>query len=114
MTTKHTDAVSFLEGLTGGPLTFGRMIAAIRLGDEISQTAFARKLGISRQNLCDIEKSRTSVSPARAARWAKLLGYSEHQFVALALQAMVDDAGLAMQVQLVKMPKKRPTKPRAA
>jgi hypothetical protein len=40
------------------------------------------------------------VSAVRAAHFVQLLGYSEAQFVRLALQEMLDDAGLAMSVQL--------------
>lgn len=105
MTTKRLDAQEFLTSLVG-PLTFGRLLSSIRKCDEVSQTDFARQLGISRQNLCDIEKDRASVSPGRAARWAKTLGYSEHQFVSLALQSLIDKAGLNLEVA-VATPKKR-------
>ena len=47
---------SFLENLAGGPLTFGRFVQAIRLGDEMSLEAFANRLGVSRTNLSDIEQ----------------------------------------------------------
>ena len=54
---------------------------AIREGEEESQVAFAERLGISRSHLCDIEKDRKPVSPARAAEFARILGYSKVQFV---------------------------------
>lgn len=111
MSTKGTDAKTFLEGLVG-PLTFGKMLASIREGDELSQSAFARQLGISRQNLCDIEKGRKSVSPSRAAKWAKKLGYSASVFVGLALQALVEAEGLQMDVSVVA--RKKPRGHRAA
>lgn len=76
------------------------MLEAIRLGDEISQAAFARKLGISRSHLCDIEHGRKSVSLPRVLKFAKALGYPLDQFVRLALQAMVDEAGLNMHVKI--------------
>lgn len=114
MTTKRVDAQKFLENLAGGPLTLGRLLTSIRLGEDLTQVAFAAQLGISRQNLCDIEKDRASVSPARAARWAKMLGHSEHQMVALALQGLVDAAGLRLQVTVGARPGKGPKKPRAA
>ncbi len=47
------------------------------LSEEMSQVEFAKQLGISRSHLCDIEKGRKSVSVARAARFAKILGYGE-------------------------------------
>jgi len=89
---------AFLEGLTGGPLTFSTLLISIREGEEMSQAAFAKELGISRSHLCDIEKGRKSVGPARAARFAHLLGYRQESFVALALQAQVEEAGLRLNV----------------
>ncbi len=104
-TTKNTRpgvaADVFLEDLLGGPLTLRDLLVAIRQGEDLSQAAFARQLGISRSHLCDIEKGRKTVSPQRAARFARTLGYSAEQFVQLALQQEVDDAGLGMRVQLV-------------
>lgn len=39
-----------------------------------SRSELAHNLGISVQALCDIEKHRRRVSPARAYRWAESLG----------------------------------------
>lgn len=95
---KQRGAREFLETLGGGQLTFGRLLAAIREGEESAQTEFAAKLGVSRSHLCDIEKDRKVVSAARAARFASILGYSPESFVALALQAQVRGAGLQLTV----------------
>lgn len=103
MTTKRarkSAALQFLEKRAGGPLTFGRLLEAIRVGDEISQAEFARMLGVSRSHLCDIEHGRKSVSLARAMKFAKILGYPADQFVRLALQSMVDEVGLDLQVRI--------------
>jgi len=94
------DALPFIEKLVGGPITLGALIEAIRQGEEVTQIEFARRLGISRSHLCDIEKERKLVSPERAARFAELLGYSPEQFVRLALQDTVSRAGLRYTVQL--------------
>lgn len=100
LTKKKSKAATFLEDLLGGPLTLGGTLQSIRKGEEMSQTKFAQKLDISRSHLCDVEKGRKAVSPARAAKWATLLGYSKEQFVRLALQDQVGQAGLAMKVQV--------------
>jgi antitoxin HigA-1 len=100
MTTKKSDAVRFLEKLTGGPVTLGRFLEAVRLGEELTQPAFAKKLGLSRSHLNDIEKGRKGVSPARAARFAKVLGYSRARLVQLALQDLVNRGGLKLQVDV--------------
>jgi transcriptional regulator with XRE-family HTH domain len=97
---KKSDALKFLENLTGGPVTLGKLFEAIRLGEEMTQPTFSKKLGISKSHLNDIEKERKFLSPARAAKFARILGYSEERFVALSLQAMVDDAGLKFKVEL--------------
>jgi transcriptional regulator with XRE-family HTH domain len=93
-------AVRFLEGLAGGPLTFGSMLANIRETDEYTLAEMARKLGISRANLCDIEKGRKGVGIARADKWARLLGYSPELFVRLALQSEIDTARLKYRIEI--------------
>ena len=94
------NARKHLEKLTGGPLTFGRLINATRLSEGMSLESFARQLGVSRAYLCDVEKGRRAVSVERAASWARKLGYLEAQYVALALQAEVNAAGLKLRVSV--------------
>lgn len=97
---KKSAAVRFLEKITGGHLTLGMLLRSIRDTDGYTLDSMAKKLAISRANLCDIEKGRKGVSLPRAAKWAIALGYSEGQFVALALQAEVDAAGLKYSVEV--------------
>jgi transcriptional regulator with XRE-family HTH domain len=66
----------------------------------MTQAEFAAKLSLSRSHLCDIEKGRKTISPARAAKFARILGYSEKQFVRLSLQGMLDQAGLDLVVKI--------------
>lgn len=99
MTTKRkSDAMKFLEEVSGRPLSLGGLIESIRLSDELPQAVFAKKMGISPSHLCDIEKGRKAVSPARAVQFAKKLGRSETQFVRLALQDEVARSGLSFKV----------------
>ncbi len=97
---KKSKALQNLEAATGGPVTLGKLIEAIRLGEEKTQPEFAKILGISKSHLNDIEKGRKVVSPDRAARFARALGYSEERFVTLSLQGIIDHAGLAFRVEL--------------
>ncbi len=99
-TAKSSAAIAFLEELAGGPLTLGRLLYSIRMGEEVSQVDFAKKLGVSKAHLCDIEKDRRIVGPARAHGWAKKLGYSPEQFVELALQVSLERDGLKYKVKL--------------
>ena len=95
-----SDTMKYLEQTAGRPLTLGGLLESIRLGEEMSQAAFARKLGVSPSHLCDIEKGRKVVSPERAARFARILGRSPEQFVRLSLQELIDEAGLKMKVNV--------------
>ena len=99
-TSRKSDAMAFLDELIGSPLTLGSLLQTIRITDEIPQNVLARRRGISKSHLCDIEKGRKSVGPERAARYAEILGYSAEQFVRLALQQMVESAGLHFHVSL--------------
>ena len=98
MSTRKSETRKFLEKITGGPVTIGKLIEAIRLGEEVSQSAFSKRLKISRSHLNDIEKGNKAVSPERAARFARALGHSEERFVELSLQSLLDEAGLKLKV----------------
>ena len=97
---KKSSTMKFLEETAGRPLTLGGLIESIRLGEELSQAIFAKKLRVSASHLCDIEKGRKVISPERAARFAKILGRSPEQFVRLSLQELIDEAGLKMNVDV--------------
>lgn len=97
---KKSDAMKLLERLAGGPLTFGRAITSVRKGAALSQDECAKKLGVSKSHLCDVEKGRKTVSPERAAKWARILGYPESVLVRLAIQGELDAAGLRYTVAI--------------
>ncbi len=96
----YVNAGPALEKLAKSETTLAGLLEAVRLGEELSLAEFARQLGISRSHLCDIEQGRKTVSPARAAKFAKKLGYSEKQFITLALQDIVRKDGLKFVVKL--------------
>ena len=97
---KRSEAMKLLEEISGGPLTLGRAIESIRKVQEFSQDECARKLGVSKSHLCDVEKGRKTVSPERAAKWARALGYPESVLVRLAIQSELDAAGLKYKVEI--------------
>jgi len=89
-----------VEKITGAKLTLGKLLWAIRQAEEKTQVDFAKKLDISKQQLCDIEHDRKSVSPKLAAEYAKKLKYSREQFIRLSLQDMLDREGLKVDVEI--------------
>ena len=100
MTIKKSKTRQVFESLRGGPLGFGRMLESIRTCDDISQTDLAKKLKISRAHLCDIEKGRRFVTAEKAAKFAKVLGYSINQFVACVLEEQLRRMGLKLKVEV--------------
>jgi transcriptional regulator with XRE-family HTH domain len=70
-----------------GSYTFAEYILGIRTSLDLSQVSMAKKLGISKSALCELEKGRTLVSPGAAVRYAKKAGFSE----TLALEACFQD-----------------------
>ncbi len=90
---KGAEANLFIEKLAG-KLTFAKVLHSTRVSAGFSQQEFAKKLGISKQHLCDIEKGRKTVSPARAWAWAKKLGFHPKQWAELALQDLLTNEGL--------------------
>jgi transcriptional regulator with XRE-family HTH domain len=97
---KKSATVKYLEKLRGGPLTFGALLRSIRECDEHTLEGLAKRVGVSRSHLCDIEKGRRGVSAERAARWARILGYPEALFVKLAMQAELDAAGIKLKIDV--------------
>lgn len=93
-------AVKYLEKLRGGPLKFGALLRSVRETDEHTLEELAKRFGVSRAHLCDIEKGRRGVSAERAARWARILGYPQALFVKLALQAELDAAGIKLKIDV--------------
>ena len=101
-TKKKSNATKYLEALRGGPLTFGKLLHSIRTCDEISQAELAHRIGMSRSNICDIEKDRRTVSLERAVQFADVLGYSRNQFVSTVIEDQLREAGLKFIVELKK------------
>jgi transcriptional regulator with XRE-family HTH domain len=87
-----------LEKRLGG-MTFGSFLFSWRESLGTTQVAFAKELGISASNLCDIEKGRQLVSAKKAAEIAKLIGYSETVLVELAINEQLAADGLKLRVK---------------
>ena len=81
-----------------GHMSFGGFLRGARASKDMSQVDMAIKLGVARRTLCDIEKSRHLVSPAMAAKIAKLCGLSVELAVTLAFQDQLDKANLKLRV----------------
>ncbi len=83
-----------------GVLTFGGLLKAWREAEDMTQTSFAKKVGLSVQNLNDLEKGRRIPTPSRAARIAKKLGLPEIGVIELALRDSLAKEGFHYGVKL--------------
>lgn len=93
---------SYFEKLekTYGPLTFGSLLKSFRQADDITQVDFAKKLGLSRQNVSDLESGRRIPSAQRASKIAKKLGLPETALIKLAIQDSLNRDGFKLEVNI--------------
>ena len=98
MITKNVPMGEVFKG--EAPLTFGEVLRSWRLAEEMSQTQMARRLKISRANLCDIEKGRKIPTPIRAVKIAKKLGMVEARAVESVLQDLLKKDRLKFKVSV--------------
>lgn len=81
-----------------GPISFGQMIYSFREAQKRTQVEMAELLGISKQDLCNIEKGRKLVSVERAMLFAHALKMPAKTFAKYALQDQLNKAGLEGEV----------------
>ena len=84
-----------------GPVSFGEMLYSFRLTTEYSQVEMAHILGISKQELCNIEKGRKLVSVERAKAFALGLDMPPRTFAKYALQDQLTAAGIEGEVEII-------------
>lgn len=70
-----------------GQFTFATFMLGARTTLDLTQVEMAKRIGISKAALCEIEKGRTLVSPKSALAYAKKAGFS----VTLALETCFQD-----------------------
>ena len=97
MTTK---TMAKLEKITGGCLTLGKAVRAIRLSEGKKQGDFAKRLKVTQSYLSDLENDRKEVSSQKALEFARILKQSKKQFVRLALQDALRRQGIHYEIEL--------------
>jgi|LakMenEpi03Aug12_release.lakeMendotaPanAssembly.Ray.scaffolds.fasta_scaffold591010_1 DNA-binding XRE family transcriptional regulator len=99
MTTKKT--ISAREALKDVlKSSFGEFVRGIRESDEISQTALAKCMGVSRQFINAVEKNKAKISLEMAIKIARALGYPYEAFVEIFLNDMLRKSGIKKVVHL--------------
>jgi len=90
------DAISKIAG----HISFADVIKSTRLTLELTQVEMANKLGISKQDLCNIEKGRKFVSVERAIKFASIIGQSQRVFAKYVIQDQIVKAGLNVSIEI--------------
>lgn len=98
MSTKNKVRASTVIRKVTGPIGFGEMLCSYREAQVFSQIQFAELLGISKQDLCNIEKGRKLVSVERAISFAEALKMPAKTFAKYALQDQLNKSGLVGEV----------------
>lgn len=83
-----------------GSLRFADLITMQREDEGLTQVEMAKRLGISRQKLCDFEKGRRIPSAKMAAIWAKKLGHPKEAWVQIVLQDQLNRDRLNLRVSI--------------
>lgn len=76
MSTKLENSVNALDATkkVWNEMTFGGLVHSLRLSDEITQIELAKKIGVSKQFLSDVEHNRKDVGIAFAKKVSEALG----------------------------------------
>jgi transcriptional regulator with XRE-family HTH domain len=104
MTIKANNTVDALLATksTWNKMTFGRLIRVLRMSDEISQVILAKKIGVSKQFLNDVEHNRKEVGIGFAKKIASVLGYSIEPFLELLIKQQLKRQRLNYIVEIKK------------
>lgn len=88
MSTKSNNAVNALEATKDiwNDMTFGGLVHSLRMSDEITQVELAKRIGVSKQFLSDVEHNRKDVGIAFAKKVADALGYSIEPLIELLIR----------------------------
>jgi transcriptional regulator with XRE-family HTH domain len=83
-------------------MTLGGLIRALRMSDEISQVALAKRLHVSKQFLSDVEHNRKDVGISFAKKVSDALGYSIEPLIELLIRDQLRRQDLHYTVELKK------------
>ena len=84
-------------------MTFGSLVHSLRISDKISQVVLAKKLGISKQFLSDVEHNRKDVGISFAKKIAEALDYSIEPLIELLIRDQLRRQHLNYIVELKKV-----------
>lgn len=105
MNTKLADTLNALDATksTWDAMTFGGLVRSLRTSDEISQVELAKRLGVSKQFLSDVEYNRKDVGISFAKKVSEALDYSIEPLIELLIRDQLRRQHLNYIVDLKKV-----------
>lgn len=102
MNIKSSDTVNALDATKDiwQEMTFGGLVHSLRQSDEITQVELAKKIGVSKQFLSDVEHNRKDVGIAFAKKISEALGYSIEPLIELLIRDQLRRQNLDYIVEL--------------
>lgn len=102
--TTESNSFNALEATkdTWDTMTFGGLVHSLRMSDEITQVDLAKKIGVSKQFLSDVEHNRKDVGINFAKKIADALGYSIEPLIELLIRDQLRRQHLNYTVELKK------------
>ncbi len=85
MSTKSNDTLDATQNIWS-EMTFGGLVHSLRMSDEITQVELAKRVGVSKQFLSDVEHNRKDVGIAFAKKISDALGYSIEPLIELLIR----------------------------
>ena len=67
-------------------MTFGGLVHSLRISDNVTQVELAKKIGVSKQFLSDVEHNRKDVGIAFAKKVSEALSYSIEPLIELLIR----------------------------
>jgi transcriptional regulator with XRE-family HTH domain len=105
MNTKSNNTLNALDETKSlwNTMTFGGLVHSLRISDEISQVVLAKKIGVSKQFLSDVEHNRKDVGISFAKKIAEALDYSIEPLIELLIRDQLRRQHLNYIVELKKV-----------
>ncbi|MBA2651070.1 MAG: helix-turn-helix transcriptional regulator [Tatlockia sp.] len=104
MSIKLNDTLNALEATKDSweKMTFGGLVHSLRTSDEITQVELAKRIGVSKQFLCDVEHNRKEVGFSFAKKVSEALEYSIEPLIELLIREQLRQQDLNYTVELKK------------
>jgi transcriptional regulator with XRE-family HTH domain len=99
---KKSATMKQLEKIAGESFSFAVLVKGFRTREDLTQDELAKKLGVTKSYISNLENKRDQVTLEQAIKFAAKLGEPIEVWAQVALQDMVTRAGIEAVVDLRK------------